>query len=359
MRRATVCQYEWTPDGEQRQRYTSTADPDFNLCSECLFVPWSAWLAQRDTFMRGGAVRFSEVRYGGLLAVGDRLPASDDRDGLLAMIDGARRRGDLEWQPKATRVMELSGAALVLKGHPRGGPEEEMKTYVSLDLAEVQSVVYISDVPQHLLLITAGQPPKAVCHIVLCHSAEMAGAVVEACDNVLQFVFTQSVLHDMDDQIAAGVEGRQTAAEGKAAERARIAAMEEVLGSPEPGAQDPPGSKSPDRRGSVMEFFGTAAPPAQHKPSERRGSSRPPARAPTEGAIIQEYMKRLQELFNTTELKEFAGLMRQYRTGGGLEVMVGQLVELYGPGRKFLLPGIKDFIPPEDKAQFEVLLAAS
>jgi hypothetical protein len=72
--------------------------------------------------------------------------------------------------------------------------------------------------------------------------------------------------------------------------------------------------------------------------------------------VVQDYMRRLQKVLTTTELAQFAVLLRTYREKGGFESFSAQLLELYGEDRKFLLPGMSSFIPKEDKPAFEVFL---
>lgn len=54
---------------------------------------------------------------------------------------------------------------------------------------------------------------------------------------------------------------------------------------------------------------------------------------------VQEYMNLLHKTLTTSEMKQFANLLRAYRMQNDFAVFSRKLLALYGQDRKFLLPG--------------------
>uniref|UniRef100_A0A3Q3K2I1 Cerebral cavernous malformations 2 harmonin-homology domain-containing protein n=1 Tax=Monopterus albus TaxID=43700 RepID=A0A3Q3K2I1_MONAL len=68
--------------------------------------------------------------------------------------------------------------------------------------------------------------------------------------------------------------------------------------------------------------------------------------------LMQEYMITLSPV----ELQQFAVLLREYRLGSNIEHFCSDLLQLYGDNRKFLLLGMRPFIPDKDVGVFENFL---
>ncbi|CAN0195923.1 unnamed protein product [Lampetra fluviatilis] len=71
---------------------------------------------------------------------------------------------------------------------------------------------------------------------------------------------------------------------------------------------------------------------------------------------LQEYMSTLQTKLSSLEIQEFAQLLHAYRTGASIQDFCQNLRQLYGESRKFLLLGMRDFIPEKDSHHFESFL---
>uniref|UniRef100_A0A8C0IVH4 Cerebral cavernous malformations 2 harmonin-homology domain-containing protein n=1 Tax=Chelonoidis abingdonii TaxID=106734 RepID=A0A8C0IVH4_CHEAB len=56
------------------------------------------------------------------------------------------------------------------------------------------------------------------------------------------------------------------------------------------------------------------------------------------------------------EIQQFALLLREYRTGRSVQEYCSDLLQLYGDKRKFLLLGMRPFIPDQDIGYFESFL---
>uniref|UniRef100_A0A8D2L4J3 CCM2 like scaffold protein n=1 Tax=Varanus komodoensis TaxID=61221 RepID=A0A8D2L4J3_VARKO len=71
---------------------------------------------------------------------------------------------------------------------------------------------------------------------------------------------------------------------------------------------------------------------------------------------LQDYMTTLRNKLTPQEIQQFALLLREYRTGLAVEGYCAGLLHLYGERRKFLLLGMRPFIPDQDIGYFESFL---
>ncbi|KAJ8265262.1 hypothetical protein COCON_G00143610 [Conger conger] len=72
--------------------------------------------------------------------------------------------------------------------------------------------------------------------------------------------------------------------------------------------------------------------------------------------LMQEYMITLRSKLSPQEIQQFALLLREYRLGSHIEEFCADLLQLYGDTRKFLLVGMRPFIPDKDVGVFESFL---
>ncbi|NWR78794.1 CCM2L protein, partial [Centropus unirufus] len=71
---------------------------------------------------------------------------------------------------------------------------------------------------------------------------------------------------------------------------------------------------------------------------------------------LQDYMVTLRNKLSPQEIQQFALLLREYRLGTPVREYCGELLRLYGDRRKFLLLGMRPFIPDQDIGYFETFL---
>uniref|UniRef100_A0A8C5QFW5 CCM2 like scaffold protein n=1 Tax=Leptobrachium leishanense TaxID=445787 RepID=A0A8C5QFW5_9ANUR len=71
---------------------------------------------------------------------------------------------------------------------------------------------------------------------------------------------------------------------------------------------------------------------------------------------LQDYMITLRNKFSPVEIHRFACLLREYRLGKEVHEYCRELLHLYGDNRKFLLLGLRPFIPDLDIGYFESFL---
>ncbi|XP_006881749.1 PREDICTED: cerebral cavernous malformations 2 protein-like [Elephantulus edwardii] len=68
---------------------------------------------------------------------------------------------------------------------------------------------------------------------------------------------------------------------------------------------------------------------------------------------LQDYMVTLRSKLGPPEIQQFAMLLREYRLGLPIQDYCAGLLKLYGDRRKFLLLGMRPFIPDQDIGYFE------
>ncbi|NXJ89670.1 CCM2L protein, partial [Corythaixoides concolor] len=71
---------------------------------------------------------------------------------------------------------------------------------------------------------------------------------------------------------------------------------------------------------------------------------------------LQDYMVTLRNKLSPQEIQQFALLLREYRLGTPVREYCAELLRLYGERRKFLLLGMRPFIPDQDIGYFETFL---
>ncbi|XP_075756954.1 cerebral cavernous malformations 2 protein-like isoform X2 [Pelodiscus sinensis] len=71
---------------------------------------------------------------------------------------------------------------------------------------------------------------------------------------------------------------------------------------------------------------------------------------------LQDYMVTLRSKLSPLEIQRFALLLREYRMGRSVQEYCSDLLQLYGDKRKFLLLGMRPFIPDQDIGYFESFL---
>ncbi|KAG8429215.1 hypothetical protein GDO86_018046 [Hymenochirus boettgeri] len=72
--------------------------------------------------------------------------------------------------------------------------------------------------------------------------------------------------------------------------------------------------------------------------------------------LLQDYMMTLRTKLSSQEIQQFAMLLHDYRNGSLIHEFCINLRQLYGDSRKFLLLGLRPFIPEKDNQHFENFL---
>uniref|UniRef100_A0A8B9KPI9 CCM2 scaffold protein n=1 Tax=Astyanax mexicanus TaxID=7994 RepID=A0A8B9KPI9_ASTMX len=72
--------------------------------------------------------------------------------------------------------------------------------------------------------------------------------------------------------------------------------------------------------------------------------------------LLQDYMTTLRTKLSSQEIQQFATHLHEYRNGASIHEFCINLRQLYGDSRKFLLLGLRPFIPEKDSQHFENFL---
>uniref|UniRef100_H0WW12 CCM2 scaffold protein n=1 Tax=Otolemur garnettii TaxID=30611 RepID=H0WW12_OTOGA len=72
--------------------------------------------------------------------------------------------------------------------------------------------------------------------------------------------------------------------------------------------------------------------------------------------LLQDYMLTLRTKLSSQEIQQFATRLHEYRNGASIHEFCINLRQLYGDSRKFLLLGLRPFIPEKDSQHFENFL---
>jgi hypothetical protein len=72
--------------------------------------------------------------------------------------------------------------------------------------------------------------------------------------------------------------------------------------------------------------------------------------------LIMDYMRKLHDKLNTSELTQFASLIKTWQNDMCISSFCETVLHLYGPERKHLLADMKPFIPAKDLDYFERFL---
>ncbi|XP_038659307.1 cerebral cavernous malformations 2 protein-like [Scyliorhinus canicula] len=302
-------------------------------------------------------------------------PAS--RAEVLQLLDTARQQKQLPLQTTAEQdtILSLSARCLLLTWRDN----EEL--ILRIPTHEIAAVSYVRDDALHLLILKTGlgvaavaaggslerrqatgtlsDPQEAVpnsetyCNLVIL-AVDSRDSAEEYCAlicQVFRIIYGDQTIDCVD---RAGLHYTSTPDRRWLMERSDSRQTAQTYGydadfsccSSFDGSQDIfdpyySGSSSPSYRDSQFSQ-GTAG-------SESDQSS-------TGADLLQDYMSTLRTKLTAQEIQQFALLLHEYRTGASVEDYCAELLHLYGEKRKFLLLGMRAFIPDKDTGYFESFL---
>ncbi|XP_063079124.1 cerebral cavernous malformations protein 2 homolog isoform X2 [Engraulis encrasicolus] len=312
-----------------------------------------------------------EVKYlGQLTSVPGYLNPSSRTD-VLQLIDTARSQqlaGQLTSEHDA--VVSLSAYNVKLM---RRDTED---TILRVPIHDIAAVSYIRDDSLHLVVLktaqdAGGSPCPELSKSPTMSSLSESGAVlVEACsllilaaDNkgaaeelclllsqVFQIVYTESTIDFLDraifdgattptrhhslysDDSSSKVDVKDACFEAEASTFSFQSSLEAGGHSPCPSPTSTPASPQTTKTASDSELSTTAT------------------------ELLQDYMTTLRTKLSSQEIQQFATLLHEYRNGASIHEFCINLRQLYGDSRKFLLLGLRPFIPEKDNQHFENFL---
>ncbi|XP_043918720.1 cerebral cavernous malformations 2 protein isoform X3 [Protopterus annectens] len=190
-------------------------------------------------------------------------------------------------------------------------------------------------------------PVEACCLVVL--ATENKDAAEELClllSQVFQIVYTESTIDFLDRAI---FDGASTPTRHLSLYSDDSSNKVDVKEAYETEASTFSFQDSLDTGGNSPSSSSTQTSPQAKTVSESELST-------TAAELLQDYMTTLKTKLSSQEIKQFATLLHEYRNGSSIHEFCINLRQLYGDSRKFLLLGLRPFIPEKDSQHFENFL---
>ncbi|MBN3318547.1 CCM2 protein, partial [Atractosteus spatula] len=188
---------------------------------------------------------------------------------------------------------------------------------------------------------------EVCCLLVL--AAENKAAAEELClllSQVFQIVYTESTIDFLDRAI---FDGASTPTRHLSLYSDDSSSKVDVKEAFETEASTFSFQGSLDTGGNSPSSSSTPASPQPKTVSESELST-------TAAELLQDYMMTLRTKLSSQEIQQFAMLLHEYRNGSSIHEFCINLRQLYGDSRKFLLLGLRPFIPEKDSQHFENFL---
>uniref|UniRef100_A0AAZ3P2E0 PID domain-containing protein n=1 Tax=Oncorhynchus tshawytscha TaxID=74940 RepID=A0AAZ3P2E0_ONCTS len=309
-----------------------------------------------------------EVKYLGQLTSVPGYLNPSSRTEVLQLIDNARKSHQLAGQLTSEQDAVVSLSAYNVKLVWRDGEDIILR----VPIHDIAAVAYIRDDSLHLVVLKTAQeagvsPCPSTCPDLsksqtLSSLSESGAVLVEVCcllvlavDNktaaeelclllsqVFQIVYTESTIDFLDRAIFDGAttptrhlslysDDSSSKVDLKESFEAEASTFS-FQGSLEAGGDSPSPTSTP-------------ASPQTKTASEGELST-------TATELLQDYMTTL----SSQEIQQFATLLHEYRNGASVHEFCINLRQLYGDSRKFLLLGLRPFIPEKDSQHFENFL---
>uniref|UniRef100_A0A671VS91 CCM2 scaffold protein n=1 Tax=Sparus aurata TaxID=8175 RepID=A0A671VS91_SPAAU len=302
-----------------------------------------------------------EVKYLGQLTSVPGYLNPSSRTEVLQLIDTARSH-QLAGQLTSEQDAVVSLSAYNIKLVWRDGEDIILR----VPIHDIAAVSYIRDDSLHLVVIktaqeSGGSPCPSSCPDLnksqtLSSLSESGAVLVEVCcllvlavDNkaaaeelclllsqVFQIVYTESTIDFLDRAIFDGATTPTTHLSLYSDDSSSKVDVKEAF----------------DEEASTLGVFSLSpfqASPQPKTPSEGELST-------TAAELLQDYMTTLRTKLSSQEIQQFATLLHEYRNGSSIHEFCINLRQLYGDSRKFLLLGLRPFIPEKDSQHFENFL---
>ncbi|XP_042657685.1 cerebral cavernous malformations 2 protein isoform X1 [Tyto alba] len=313
-----------------------------------------------------------EVKYLGQLTSIPGYLNPSSRTEILHLIDNAKRAHQLPGQltPEHDAVISLSAYNIKLVW--RDGEDLILR----VPIHDIASVSYIRDDSSHLVVLKTAQDPGISPSQSLCAESSKAltsGSLsesgvgpVEACclvilatenkvtaeelcsllSQVFQIVYTESTIDFLDRAI---FDGASTPTRHMSLHSDDSSTKVDVKESYETEASTFSFPETLDAGDNSPSSFSTQQSPHIKTVSESELST-------TATELLQDYMMTLRTKLSSQEIQQFAMLLHEYRNGASIHEFCINLKQLYGDSRKFLLLGLRPFIPEKDSQHFENFL---
>ncbi|XP_023656002.1 cerebral cavernous malformations protein 2 homolog isoform X3 [Paramormyrops kingsleyae] len=322
-----------------------------------------------------------EVKYLGQLTSVPGYLNPSSRTEVLHLIDNARKTHQLPGQLTAEQDALVSLSAYNVKLVWRDGED----IIVRVPIHDIAAVSYIRDDSLHLIILKTAQEPGGspcpstcpdasktqtlsslpesgpmlldVCSLLVL-AVENKAAAEELClllSQVFQIVYTESTIDFLDRAIFDGASTptrHLSLYSDDSSSKVDVKEPYDTEEFPFQGPLDMGGN-------SLASSPSTPASPQAHATSDSELST-------TAAELLQDYMTttcqticlpvQLRTKLSSQEIQQFATLLHKYRNGSSIHEFCINLRQLYGDSRKFLLLGLRPFIPEKDSQHFENFL---
>ncbi|XP_041264832.1 cerebral cavernous malformations 2 protein isoform X2 [Onychostruthus taczanowskii] len=266
-----------------------------------------------------------EVKYLGQLTSIPGYLNPSSRTEILHLIDNAKRAHQLPGQltPEHDAVISLSAYNIKLVW--RDGEDLILR----VPIHDIASVSYIRDDSAHLVVLKTGSrdlsEPEPVCRGL--QGADVGLAVGER-GGAPGVLLPGGAGHGEQDDSSTKVDVK------------------------EPFEADASTFSFAD----TLEAGDTSPSPFSARPSPHVTTASESELSTTATELLQDYMMTLRTKLSSQEIQQFAMLLHEYRNGASIHEFCINLKQLYGDSRKFLLLGLRPFIPEKDSQHFENFL---
>ncbi|XP_074197191.1 cerebral cavernous malformations 2 protein isoform X2 [Rhinolophus sinicus] len=332
-----------------------------------------------------------EVKYLGQLTSIPGYLNPSSRTEILHFIDSAKRAHQLPGHLTQEHDAVISLSAYNVKLAWRDGED----TILRVPIHDIAAVSYVRDDASHLVVLKTAQDPgispsqslcaessrgltagslsesgvgpvEACCLVILATDSKVAAE--ELCSllgQVFQIVYTESTIDFLDRAIFDGAstpthhlslhsDDSSTKVDLKEPyETDASTLVSQGRAGLEPHTHGScPCSSFPEcvHTGGVLPLnFCVPTVPHAKAASESELST-------TAAELLQDYMLTLRTKLSSQEIQQFAALLHEYRDGASVHEFCISLRQLYGDSRKFLLLGLRPFIPEKDSQHFENFL---
>eukprot|EP00055_Hartaetosiga_balthica_P016551 m.105405 g.105405 ORF g.105405 m.105405 type:complete len:593 (+) comp9130_c0_seq2:155-1933(+) len=200
-----------------RRGHYRSLDPKFepfDVCSECMKGDYDPWLEHRDDFYRGTPFSLFGFKRIGSVLTGADWPLYSDQERLIQVIDDCIDNDVIT--PTGGEMCEISFSIDGLTvgndmyfNIPKRRPHKA-NVGVHYSVQDIYTVTFIDDNPNFYVLLLTQQEDTMVCTFFKVFTAEIGVKFVQTFETWLEHIYTEAVLLSLDDNIAAGVEGRDT-----------------------------------------------------------------------------------------------------------------------------------------------------
>ncbi|KAK2157183.1 hypothetical protein LSH36_196g05039 [Paralvinella palmiformis] len=306
-----------------------------------------------------------EVKFAGTVT---NIPIHLDctnRTDVLRVIDRGKHEKLLPWTLTRDHDAIFSLNVHNIKICQRDGIEELL---LRVPVHEIAAVCYIRDGEEHILAIKYGSfklsrglallDSQDTCQLVIlyCDNKSSSEELCSLIDQCFHLVYTDATMHFLDMKLTEASAGLSTGSL--------------TLRSDKSSTNSTPKREHVDHRGfqcltqsisdlnqanGASSFMSRSLPRAMTMRRSSTAKSEIELSA-TANKMIQDYMTKLYTKLNKDELGRFAVLVRDWHRNMPIGDFCEKVLELYGPERKYLLQGMKPFIPERDLPVFETFL---